>query len=361
MEQQQRSLKPIPLTTPSEAPLVSVLIANYNYERFLRDAIESALAQTYSHKEIVVCDDGSTDGSLSLLEEIAADNEAIRVIRQDNRGQAAALSAAFEASKGEIISLLDADDYMRADKLEKIVGAFRNHPDCGMVVHQMMRVDQNKTEQGIYPMASALPEGWLGPAALDAGGYVPWIEAGIMSLRREIARRIFPLPREARQFSDVILRGAGAVLAPIVAVAEPLAFYRLHGANVGNTARRFGRSEMLEHRRRDLEELQVAYSALARVIREATGLSPAAFETTRPYLERRYVIAHLANEPRSTRRALLDKLLSRPEAMSPRLRLFYRLSPMLPRPLFKGGLELVLGQGRLKSMAAKMAATSRRA
>ena len=222
-----------------------------------------------------------------------------------------------------------------------------------MAVHQLTRVDESKREQAVYPAAGELPDGWLGPQAVAGGGFVQWIEAGIMSLRREIAARIFPLDPRARQFADVILRGAGAMLAPIAAIEEPLAYYRFHGANIGNTARRFDIDAALEWRRRDLEELRHAYEALDRwARRELDGVSLPSFETTRPSLERRYVIARLAGEPRAEANRLRSALLAIPQSMSPTLRAFYTLGPLLPRRVFKAGLEVVYGQGRVKATAA---------
>ena len=347
-------LEPMDLPPLPSEPRVSVLIPSYNYATYLPDAIDSVLAQTYDRFEIVVCDDGSTDGSRDLLDRYEQEHERVVVLHQQNKRQSAALTTAFEGSRGDIVTLLDADDYMRIDKLEKIVEAFRSQADAGMAIHKMTRVDAEGNEQGIYPLNESLPSGWLGPQAMQAGGYIQWIEAGIMSLRREVAERIFPLPDEAGQFADVILRGAGTMLAPVAAVEEPLAFYRLHGANAGNTARKFTTSEMLEHRRRDLREVQAAFRALSSwVAREHPGLSLPAFETTRPYLERRYVIARLAGEPRAQRAALLRRLLAQPENMSSGLRLFYRASPLLPRLVFKRGLETIYGQGRAKAVAGR--------
>lgn len=306
------------------------------------------MGQTYGDAEIIVCDDGSTDDSRAVLEKLVETTEGLRAIYQDNAGQAAALNAAFAASTGDVIVLLDADDYMRNDKLEKVIGALRENPDAGIAIHQMMRVDANGAERGTYPLAAELPAGWLGPRALAAAGYVPWIQAGIMNLRREVAERIFPLPPEVGRFSDVILRGVGVVLARVVTVAEPLAYYRLHGGNVGNAGRTFDRAEMLERRRRDLEEIETTYAALADTLRTRLGLSPQPFEGTRPYLERRYVIARLANEPRAVRSDLLARLLATGDQLSPKLRALYRLSPFMPTAAFKAGLEFAHGQGRLK-------------
>ncbi len=349
-----RSFEPMALPPLSDRPLASVLIANYNYGSFLSDSVGSALAQTYDDVEIVVCDDGSTDHSIEILERMASSHPSIRVLRQSNKGQAAALSNAFAGSRGEIVTLLDADDFMAPQKIQRVVETFQERPDAGMVVHQMIRVDEHKKEQGVYPTGSPLPDGWLGPQAFAAGGYVPWIEAGIMSLRREVAERIFPLPEDAGQFADVILRGAGAMLAPVAAVEEPLAYYRLHGSNAGNTARSFELDEMLRRRRRDLEEVRAAYEGLQRwLVQEHPGAALPAFERTRPFLERRYVIARLALEPAADRKLLLSRLLELRESLSPTLRAFYRISPWLPRRVFKAGLETVYGQGTIKASLAR--------
>jgi len=103
-------------------PLVSILINNYNYARFLSDAIDSALAQTYPNIEVIVVDDGSTDNSQEI---ISSYNNQIIPVFKDNGGQASALNAGFAASKGEIICLLDADDIFLPDKVSEVVSMFQ--------------------------------------------------------------------------------------------------------------------------------------------------------------------------------------------------------------------------------------------
>jgi hypothetical protein len=81
-------------------PLVSILINNYNYAHFVTEAIESALAQTYRHVEIIVVDDGSTDDSREVIGRFG---NLVRMVAKENGGQASAFNAGFAASKGEII------------------------------------------------------------------------------------------------------------------------------------------------------------------------------------------------------------------------------------------------------------------
>src|ERR1700752_5192170 len=111
------SLKPVALGPLPCRPLVSILISNYNYGEYLSDAIESALRQSYGNLEIVICDDGSTDASLNILERYEALDSQIKVVRQPNGGQSLALDTAFYNCAGDIICLLDADDVFLPNKV----------------------------------------------------------------------------------------------------------------------------------------------------------------------------------------------------------------------------------------------------
>ena len=100
----------------SELPLVSVIIPNYNYARFLSMAISSVENQTYTNLEIIVVNNGSTDNSLEVLRKFGP---RINIVDQENLGQAGARNSGLQAAKGELIAFLDADDYWQEDKLEK--------------------------------------------------------------------------------------------------------------------------------------------------------------------------------------------------------------------------------------------------
>ncbi len=98
-------------------PLVSILIPAYNAEKWIADTLRSALAQTWERKEIVVVNDGSTDGTLEALERFAA--HGVRVVTQPNQGAAAARNKAFAESQGDYIQWLDADDLLAPDKIAR--------------------------------------------------------------------------------------------------------------------------------------------------------------------------------------------------------------------------------------------------
>lgn len=103
-------------------PLVSILIPAYNAEKWLADTLRSALAQTWSNKEIIVVDDGSRDGTLAVARSFEA--AGVKVATQKNSGASAARNHAFKLSKGEFIQWLDADDLLAPDKIELQMAVF---------------------------------------------------------------------------------------------------------------------------------------------------------------------------------------------------------------------------------------------
>ncbi|MEO7257550.1 MAG: glycosyltransferase family A protein [Sphingomicrobium sp.] len=105
---------------------MSVVIPTYNHARFLGGAIDSVLAQTIAAAEIIVVDDGSTDRP----EEVVIQYPAVRLIRQDNRGLAAARNTGWHAASNPFVTFLDADDLLRPNALEVGLGQLERHPDA---------------------------------------------------------------------------------------------------------------------------------------------------------------------------------------------------------------------------------------
>jgi glycosyltransferase involved in cell wall biosynthesis len=113
----------------TNTPLVSVIIPCYNQGGFLGDAIESVLKQRYPRREIIVVDDGSNDDS----SKVAANYEGVILIRQPNRGLSAARNAGVEASAGDYLVFLDADDMLLPHALQTGVSNLGAHPECAFV------------------------------------------------------------------------------------------------------------------------------------------------------------------------------------------------------------------------------------
>lgn len=112
-----------------DEPLVSVVIPCYNHARFLAEAIESTLTQTYPHVEIIVVDDGSTDNTA----EVAAQYPGVHYVRQQNQGLSAARNAGLRESHGDILVFLDADDRLLPKAVEQGVCHLLNSPDSAFV------------------------------------------------------------------------------------------------------------------------------------------------------------------------------------------------------------------------------------
>ena len=122
-------------------PLVSVIIAVYQGERLIVGAVRSALAQSYHHLEIIVVDDGSTDGTAAAL--IDVHDPRLRVISQPNAGTASARNTALAEARGQYIAFLDADDRWFPNKLEVEVDILRNAPGPAVVYSSFFAIDDD--------------------------------------------------------------------------------------------------------------------------------------------------------------------------------------------------------------------------
>jgi glycosyltransferase involved in cell wall biosynthesis len=114
--------------------LVSILIPCHNAEKWVAEAVSSCLAQTYAPIEIIVVDDGSTDGSLRILQELARDNECLRVVAGNHAGAAEARNLAISHVRGEYVQFLDADDLLAPTKIASQVEAMESPNRSGLRV-----------------------------------------------------------------------------------------------------------------------------------------------------------------------------------------------------------------------------------
>jgi len=127
-------------------PLVSVLIPVFNAEKYIRESVESILGQTYSNIEILVVNDGSSDGSYSILKEIK--DERIILLNQENQGVAVALNRALNQAKGKYISRQDADDISFPNRIEKEVVFMEENKQVGLVGAWATVIDSQGKSKG---------------------------------------------------------------------------------------------------------------------------------------------------------------------------------------------------------------------
>ncbi|MBO5133919.1 MAG: glycosyltransferase [Bacteroidaceae bacterium] len=121
-------------------PLVSILVPVYNVEAYLPQCFDSLLGQTYSHLQIVLIDDGSSDGSWRVMQEYAARDERIEIYHQENQGVGATRNHLLEKIKGDYVLFVDSDDWVELDMVEFLLGkASKDNADvvtCGNVINE---------------------------------------------------------------------------------------------------------------------------------------------------------------------------------------------------------------------------------
>jgi glycosyltransferase involved in cell wall biosynthesis len=128
-----------------DKPLVSVVIATYNMAEYLLVAVRSALDQTYRTIEILIVDDGSTDGTRDAVEPLLEDRR-VRYFHQQNHGQAAAKNHGVRESHGEYVAFLDADDMWEPEKLELQMPLFLGSARIGVVYSRLAYIDESGAE-----------------------------------------------------------------------------------------------------------------------------------------------------------------------------------------------------------------------
>ncbi|MBI3825234.1 MAG: glycosyltransferase [Candidatus Rokubacteria bacterium] len=205
-----------------ETPLVSVVISNYNYARFLGEAVESVLKQTYRHREIIVVDDGSTDDSPAVVRRFG---DAIQYHRQPNQGVSTARNFGARASHGELIAFLDSDDAWLPEKLKRQIPLFAKR-DVGMVYAGLRYVDASGRPLGMR--TSGRTGRVLREIALLRGPGVPASGSSAV-VRRRCFEQLGGFDPDLSTGADWDLWRRIACHWEIDLIREPLVLYRLHG------------------------------------------------------------------------------------------------------------------------------------
>jgi glycosyltransferase involved in cell wall biosynthesis len=245
-------------------PLVSVIIDNYNYDRFLREAVASVFRQTYPSIECIIVDDASTDGSRAVIEEILRERpDIIAVFRPENGGQSLACNDGFEASSGQYVIFLDADDFLLPSAVETHVfahlslrvpvgftsGDMLQSVDDDIVVGTRQTLsDYIRAGTGKKPdLFRAIDEslGKLYPLqpmkgledkvhlVEPANAFWVWSPMSGNCFRRDALKLVFDNPAlvALKRSADAYLNLGVSVLTGSALIDRPLAVYRHHGGN----------------------------------------------------------------------------------------------------------------------------------
>jgi glycosyltransferase involved in cell wall biosynthesis len=206
---------------------VSVIIPTYNRAHYICEAIDSALAQTYPDVEIVVVDDGSTDGTRAVLKGYG---DKIRYYYQENQGVSAALNFGIEKSSGQYLAILDDDDIWFPEKLEVQVAHLEAHPEVGMVHADMLILDERSDDSvpKKRTLSRPIPSGYILPELIVKNV----IAYPTVVVRRSCLDEVGLFDPELRSSEDYHLWLRIARRFPITYLDQPLAIYRLHSTNL---------------------------------------------------------------------------------------------------------------------------------
>jgi glycosyltransferase involved in cell wall biosynthesis len=214
------------------------LVNNYNYRRYLAEAVDSALAQTVPFDEIVIVDDGSTDGSLALINEKYARLAQVKVVAKENQGQLSAFNEGFRVATGDIVFFLDADDVYEPNYVEEALKVYRRSSTCDflVVVSFKFRGDVNAAA----PPGPSVPPG----VEVDLGysliltlcrGDFMGAPTSCLSSRHQLLKRILPIPflDDWRvRADDCLMFGSSLTGGRKYLLPQPLVRYRQHDANL---------------------------------------------------------------------------------------------------------------------------------
>lgn len=221
----------------------SCLINNYNYRRFVGPAIESALAQTVPFDEIIVVDDGSTDGSRPWLLDTYGDHARVTVVGQQNQGQLGCFHEGFRRSSGDILFFLDADDLYEPDYLRRALRVYDRGRQMDFVFCGFRWHGEHGRQQPPLRCSADLGYSVISALALRA-----WVggPTSCLSMRRWVLEKLLPLPcldDWRTRADDCLVFGSSLVGARKYDLAAPLVKYRLHGGNAFAASRRDVASE----------------------------------------------------------------------------------------------------------------------
>jgi glycosyltransferase involved in cell wall biosynthesis len=229
----------------SEKPLISCIVPVYNGERFLSEALDSMLSQTHSPIEVIVVDDGSTDGTPQV---VARYGDRVRSIRQENAGPVIARNTGLGAAKGRFIAFLDADDKWSPDKLERQVAFLQANPQVDACVTHV----QNFWEEELASEQEAFKEH-------KRGRPIPGYVTQTLLARREAFEKVGEFNTELAHgdSADWFLR-ARELGVEIALMPDVLVHRRMHEANISRKDAQESRDEFLAIVKRSLDRRRTA-------------------------------------------------------------------------------------------------------
>jgi glycosyltransferase involved in cell wall biosynthesis len=212
-------------------PLVSVLIPTYNRLHYLREAVESVLRQSYTNWELIVVDDGSTDGTREWVVNLAEPRiRLVEIAHSGNLGRVR--NRGIAEARGELIAFLDSDDAFESRKLAAQVSALDTHPECGWSYTALTRVDTAGSVI-VDPRVRRWKElsGWI---LVELLRFDALVDTPTVMVRRELLERVGTLDEDLLESQDYELFFRFAAASQAVALSEPLTRKRVHPGSLSS-------------------------------------------------------------------------------------------------------------------------------
>lgn len=204
----------------------SIVITNYNRSRYLPLAIESVLIQTYRDFELLIWDDGSTDGSAGIAQSYVKLDNRVQLVVSPNQGSALALKQAISCTRGKYVGWVDSDDYLAPTCLEKTVEVLNTNSDCGVVYTQYFDVDEKSNILG-------LGQRCLIPYSKELL-LLQFMSFHFRLMRHEVYDLVGGINETYDLAKDYDLCLRLSEVAEFQHVPEPLYFYRRHGDSLSS-------------------------------------------------------------------------------------------------------------------------------
>jgi glycosyltransferase involved in cell wall biosynthesis len=219
------------------SPQMSVLLPVYNAESYLRESVRSVLDQTFSDFELLAADDGSTDLSLSILQEIAQTDPRVRVISRENRGLVETLNELIKVSRGRYLARMDADDRCLPQRFALQVAYLNEHPDCVAVGTRCLLVDPEGLP--ILHTINEVDHEKIEKSLLSGWGALQGLCHPTMMMRKDAVVHVGLYSTEYAHAEDIDLFLRLAEIGKLANIADVLLEYRQHFGSVGyNQAQR---------------------------------------------------------------------------------------------------------------------------
>ena len=215
------------------APRTAVIVIdNFNYARYLGDAIDSALKQTWPNCRVLIVDDGSTDDSRSV---VAQRGLRVTSIFKEHGGQASAVNAGFAASEGDVYFFLDADDLLGSNTVTSVMRAFARYPAAARVQFPLRLVDAagNMLPGTLPRRIDHMPNGNIVNQLLAYNDDLAWSPMSGNAYPVGVLDKILPIPEAdyPEIGADLYLLNLAPLFGPVVSLPSPGGSYRVHDAN----------------------------------------------------------------------------------------------------------------------------------